>query len=186
MPGYIFRHLQGRPEPGTGLSPGTMDLDVIAALPTLLPQAVAWAHGQEEKCRRLGRRLAFWQVAEARDVGVRSPERVRLCILDALPLPSNLVLRSLAMKAGLPGDETRGLSFGYAILLCRSHAGERRLLRHELRHVAQYEQAGSMMAFMGDYLRQMLRHGCQEAPFEVEARRFETSGPGQFDAEDTS
>lgn len=65
-----------------------------------------------------------------------------------------------------------GLTLGYSILICRGHK-TRRLLSHELRHVFQYEQHGSIAAFLPVYLMQIATVGYQSAPFEQDARAHE-------------
>jgi len=50
------------------------------------------------------------------------------------------------------------------------------LLRHELRHVAQYERIG--LAFLPLYLRLLRRHGYRRHPLELEAQ----SGSGAPEA----
>ncbi|MBT8044102.1 MAG: hypothetical protein KJO79_04050, partial [Verrucomicrobiae bacterium] len=44
------------------------------------------------------------------------------------------------------------------------------LIAHELVHVRQYEQAGSVWRFMVDYIFQCLAYGYHDAPMEREAR----------------
>jgi hypothetical protein len=39
--------------------------------------------------------------------------------------------------------------------------------------VAQYEQAGSIAAYLAVYIAELLRYGYDAAPFEVDARRVE-------------
>jgi hypothetical protein len=66
------------------------------------------------------------------------------------------------------------MALGYAVLIRHSALGDRRVLRHELRHVAQFEAAGSLSHFLEEYLAQMVLHGYRDAPFEVDARRHES------------
>ena len=65
-----------------------------------------------------------------------------------------------------------GLTLGYSVFVCTGHVNPR-LLRHEFRHVYQYEQAGSISAFLPVYLGQIVRIGYRDAPFEVDARAHE-------------
>jgi hypothetical protein len=51
-----------------------------------------------------------------------------------------------------------GLTLGYAILICHGHMSHR-LLSHECRHVAQYEQVGSIAAFLSAYLGAIVQVG---------------------------
>jgi hypothetical protein len=146
-------------------------------LPFLLPEAVAWVADMEHAGLRMGRPLAPWQTAEARDVGVCRPECVRICLVRTLPAPRNQELLAVAEMAGLAPGKAAGLTLGYSIYLQHVRAGQSRLLRHELRHVAQYESAGSNRAFLTDYLQQVARYGYRDAPLEIDARRYESPTP---------
>lgn len=108
----------------------------------------------------------------ARAVGVIKPELVRVEILERLPLPEESVPRAVALQAGLLGPGMVGLTLGHAIFICRGHK-TRRLLSHELRHVHQYEQHGSIAAFLPVYLTQIVEVGYGNAPFEADARAHE-------------
>lgn len=157
-----------------------MTISLLARLPQLLPLAQAWATRVQDAGLKSGKPLAFWQVADARDVGVAELGRVRLCLVDAIPTIPDPVLAAAALEAGLLGPGTLGLTIGHAIFILRAHAGQRRLLRHELRHVAQCESLGGLDAFLVEYLGQLARFGYARAPLEVDARQHECrlrSGP---------
>ncbi|MEO1087177.1 MAG: hypothetical protein AAFY88_23320, partial [Acidobacteriota bacterium] len=66
-----------------------------------------------------------------------------------------------------------GLTLGHAVLIADGHENNERLLRHEFRHVYQYEAAGSTVAFLSDYFAQLLDVGYLEAPLEIDARAHE-------------
>ena len=151
--------------------------NISTALPKILPLAVGWAERERRNILKHGKPLAFWQVAEAREVGVRLPAKVRILTVDTMPKPADTQLLAATLSSGLLGPETLGLTLGYGILILRAKSGERRLLRHELRHVAQYEAAGSIGAFMFDYLYQIARFGYADAPLEMDARRHERREP---------
>ena len=65
-----------------------------------------------------------------------------------------------------------GLTLGYSIFIVNGHVNDR-LLSHELRHVQQYERAGSIAAFLPTYLSQIVDLGYENAPFEIDARAHE-------------
>lgn len=147
---------------------------LLARLPQLMPALLDWAAKTELQGIRTGKPLAFWQQADARDVGVRHIAKVRLCLVETMPLISNATLRDAARAADLLGPDTIGLTLGHAVFILRSHAGKRRLLRHELRHVAQQEETGDMQRWLRTYLEQVIRLGYAQAPLEIDARQFET------------
>jgi hypothetical protein len=76
------------------------------------------------------------------------------------------------MQTGLLGPHMDGLTLGYGIFIRRGQE-TLRLLSHELRHVHQFEQAGSLKDFLSEYLHQVARFGYELAPMEVDARAHE-------------
>jgi hypothetical protein len=66
-----------------------------------------------------------------------------------------------------------GLTLGYAVFICTGYNTNLRLLRHEFRHVHQYERAGSIAAFLPAYLGQIVQFGYHNAPLEQDARAHE-------------
>ncbi len=153
-----------------------MPFDLAAALPLLLPRAIAWVEAQEAQVLRAGAGLSTEGADLARSVGVRRPERIRVSLVDQIPLPDDPELREAALEAGLIGPDTRGITFGYAIYI-RSDHDEPGLLWHECRHVHQYEEAGSIAAFLPVYLQQIVEFGYDRAPLEVDARNHERDAP---------
>lgn len=147
-------------------------MNLLQELPRLLPGAIAWAEGRAARAAEVGESLTPLEQDMARSVGVMHPEHVRVEIVERLPLPEDTALRATALQAGLLGPDMTGLTLGHSIFICRGHK-TRRLLSHELRHVHQYEQAGSIAAFLPVYLRQVLEVGYHSAPFELDARAHE-------------
>jgi hypothetical protein len=150
-----------------------MTKSLLARLPQLLPRAQAWAAEVQAAGLKSGKPLAFWQQADAREVGVRDVGRVRICLIEAMPSIPDPVLATAVGETGLLGSSTLGLTLGHAVFILRAHAGQRRLLRHELRHVAQCESLGSLDAFLAEYLGQLARFGYSQSPLEVDARSHE-------------
>ena len=147
-------------------------LNLRAALPSLLPKAIAWAEARSQQAIAAGRELGEKDQALARGVGVLHPERIRVAVIDGFPLPEDAMLRMAAKYTGLLGDHTAGLTLGYAVLVRRGHESAQ-LLSHEFRHVYQYEQAGSISNFLPIYLRQIVEFGYENAPFELDANSHE-------------
>lgn len=108
----------------------------------------------------------------ARGVGVAQPERIRVALVDALPLPEDPVLRAAALQAGLLGPGMVGLTLGYSVFISKGQE-TLRLLSHEFRHVHQYEQAGSIPAFLPGYLQQVVHLGYANTAFEKDAGAHE-------------
>ena len=149
-----------------------MPFDLAAALPRLLPRAVTWAEAQEVETLDAGTPLSEMGIALAIAVGVVRPGLIRISLMEQLPLPDDLELREAAVETGLIGAGTQGITFGHAVYIRNGHLTNR-LLSHECRHVHQYEQAGSIAAFLPVYLNQIVEFGYDNAPFEVDARDHE-------------
>jgi hypothetical protein len=151
---------------------------VDEVLAPVLPLAVAWAEERAGAAAVSGAPLDERGLALARAAEVRRPERVRVVTCAALPEPEDPALRAAAREAGLLDPRREGLTLGHAIFVRRGSLAPR-LLSHELRHVYQYEEAGSIAAFLAVYLRQVLEHGYDEAPLEADARRHERRARGR-------
>lgn len=141
-------------------------------LPEMVPQVVRWAEALAERTLAEGRPLSPEWVAIAREVGVREPSRVRVRVVEAIPLPEGLAIAA-AGRAGISGERAGAMTLGHAILVVRGQENERSLLRHELRHVAQYEEAGGIGPFLAIHLPQLARYGYENSPFERDARAHE-------------
>lgn len=147
-------------------------IDLAEALPRLLPLAVEWAESRSKDILATGAPPTPHELELAHSVGVQHPERMRIKTVPAVPLPENPELRTAALQAGLMGPSTHGLTLGYGIYLVGGVIDDR-LVRHECRHVYQYERAGSIPAFLAKYVPDVLELGYWNAPDEVDARAWE-------------
>ena len=66
----------------------------------VLPVACAWAAEQEAVILRDGVALTASQTDDARQIGVAHPERVRLRVVEQIPLPLHPMLRDAAEVTG--------------------------------------------------------------------------------------
>lgn len=108
----------------------------------------------------------------ARESGVKNPDAIRLVLVDSMPRPDNTILAELCQEIGFLSTQTIGLTLDYLILVKTGYDTEQ-LIRHELRHVHQWEEAGSHRAFLEKYIEQVLTFGYWNAPLEMDARAFE-------------
>jgi len=138
-----------------------------------LPLACAWAEEQETVILRDGVALTPGQITDARNIGVAKPERVRLRVVEEIPMPAHPGLRKAAELTGLISALTIGLTLRYGIFIQAEAWGERRIVIHELVHTLQYERLGGFTAFLRQYLQECLSIGYPDAPLEQEARRIE-------------
>lgn len=135
----------------------------------ILPLAAAWAEEQEKRILDSGVALTSAQIRDAHAVGVSHPERVRLFMIEAIPMPEHPVLRAAGEATGLISPFTAGLTLRYGIYIRSDLAGDRALIAHELVHTGQYERRGSILAFLRQYLHECLTIGYPAAPMEQEA-----------------
>ena len=142
---------------------------LIAHFEILLPLATKWAATVEKRILREGVPLSEQELTDAKAIGVRAPERVRLLALARVPAPRNLTLRTAAAAIQFLTPETRGLALRYGIFVRSDCWGERALVAHELVHTAQYERLGGIRPFLSQYLQECLTIGYPAAPLEQEA-----------------
>ena len=139
-------------------------------LPRLLPKAIAWAEAQQSDILATGFPLSPQQIIIAKEVGVAIPENIRIKAVDQLPLPKDPELAAAALQTGLLGPNMVGLTLMYGVFICNRALGNRNLIAHECRHVHQYEQRGSLAAFLQEYLLEIVTFGYANAHFEQDAR----------------
>ena len=156
-------------------------IDMVLA--PLLLCAVQWVRAREATILQAGKPLTGEQLALARVVHVAAPERVRVMAVPAVPLPLPPFLRRTAERLRWLSP-IAGMTLGYGIVLRSDCAQDRRLLAHELAHVAQYERYarikrdgsyghGRFSGFLRRYLRECVWPGYPHGPLEREARRAE-------------
>lgn len=155
-----------------GAYPDRMPSINPALLPALLPKAVEWVEGLQTFALAHGVPLDGAQLRIARLVGVSATTRVRICEVEQLPRPQDPQLSSIATATGMFTPDMVGLTLGHGIYIVRGRLCDR-LLAHELRHVAQVEAAGSIGAFLSEYISQVVRFGYWNAPLELDARAHE-------------
>jgi hypothetical protein len=118
-------------------------------LARLLPLAQRWAEEQAAGILRAGRPLTANEVSLATRVGVRRPERVRIDVVDRIPVPSEPSLKAACEELDILGPDTLALTLGYGVFLRTEVAA---------------------------YLRALLKFGYEQAPMERDARAAEESG----------
>ena len=135
----------------------------------LLPLAAQWANEQERRVLSLGVPLSDDELADARAIGVRNPERVRLLCVDSIPVPVHPMLKAAAASINFITATPRGLALQNGIFVRSDHWRDRELIAHELAHTAQYQRLGGVIPFLQTYIMQCAAVGYQQAPLELEA-----------------
>lgn len=153
-------------------------LDVL-----LMPLTYAiglWVRRRQAAVLRDGVALSVDQKNLARVLGVQFAERVRVQPVARIPMPLPRWACALAQRLGWLSPHIAGMTLGYGIALredCFNGSGyDRRLLAHELVHVAQYERLGGIHGFLRPYLRECIWPGYPRGELESEARAGEARG----------
>jgi hypothetical protein len=124
---------------------------------------------QERKILREGIALSEQEVADAKAVGVKERQRVRLLEVETITRPSQPQLRAACEAIDFLTPATRGLTLGHGIFIRSDCWRDRSLVVHELVHVAQYERLGGILPFLRRYLFECLTVGYSAALLELEA-----------------
>jgi hypothetical protein len=143
--------------------------ETIDQLRELLPLAAEWAMRQQQRVLCEGVPLSQTELADAKAIGVRNPERVRLLRVDAIPVPAHPMLRAAAASIHFLTAAPRGLALDCGIFVRSDCWGDRALIAHELVHTAQYQRLGGILPFLQTYILQCATVGYATAPLELEA-----------------
>ena len=137
----------------------------------LTPLAYEWAKLQEASILEHGVPLTADQTADARRAGVRDPDRIRVLVVDRIPLPEDKELADAARRAQIITDASQGVAIGHGVIIRADSWRNRELLVHQLAHVAQCERSGGLQTFVSAYLldRRSSRN-FSLGPLEEEAR----------------
>jgi len=140
----------------------------------LLSRATDWVEKQEQFIlnHEESRALTVQEQEIARQAGVQRPEGVRILAVPEIPFPQEAELRAAAEIVGLSTRGASGLTVGHGIFVRHDLADDAKLVTHELRHVAQYERRGSILAFLRRYLFEVNEFGYPDAPMEQDAIAF--------------
>jgi hypothetical protein len=136
-----------------------------------VPIAAWWVRRREREALHHGVPLTAQEAADARAAGVQHPEWVRLLQVDVIRTFEHPLLRALAAYPDTIFASTAGLTLRYGILVRNDCWRDRRLIVHELAHVAQYERLGGIAPFLRVYLRECLLDGYPAGALEQEAIR---------------
>jgi hypothetical protein len=139
----------------------------------LLSLAYQWAKTQENFVLEHGSRLSARHMADAKIAGVKDPSRVRVLVVDRIPLPNDRQLAEASSRIGILTQDTRCMGFGYALIIRVDAWNDRELILHNLVHIAQCERSGGLENWCREYLGD--RNNCPRftiGSLEDEARRL--------------
>lgn len=139
---------------------------------SLLASAYEWAREQEKFILARGAPLGRRECADARKAGVQDSARVRVLVVDRIPMPEDQELADAARRNQILTEASRGFAIGYGVVIRADCWGDRKLLAHQLVHVAQCERSGGLEQYLHQYLRD--RRTCTQfttGSFEAEAQQ---------------
>lgn len=131
-----------------------------------------WAEVLQSKILLEGVPLSPQEVFKARLAGVENIKKVRVLKVDSIILPDISLISKLKKANKLDDLGTLGLSLGYGVILHKNAPKD--ILYHELRHVAQYELFGDLKEFIMIYLKEVIKFGYGNGPFENDAHLFKS------------
>ena len=114
--------------------------------------AVQWAENQEALILKYGGPLRPAQIADALRVNVQDVERIRLLVVDRIPLPDDAEIAEIARRSQIMTEASRCVTVGHGIIIRADCWQDRELLAHALVHVAQCERSGGLGSFVAEYL----------------------------------
>ena len=112
-------------------------------------------------------------MADARRAGVQDYDRIRVLVVDRIPLPESGELAEAARRTRIITPDTRCVGVGHAIMIRAEAWGDRELLLHNLVHIAQCERSGGLEQWVRQYLFDRQNSAAFTAgALEEEARRM--------------
>jgi hypothetical protein len=138
----------------------------------LSPVACEWAKAQEQFILAHGTPLGPRHLADARRAGVQDPERVRVLVVNRIPLPEDEALAQAAQQTQIITNACRGIAIGYGIIIRADCWQNREVVVHQLAHVAQCERSGGLETFVHEYLSERRGASFSVGALEDEARRI--------------
>jgi len=134
-----------------------------------------WVAWHEACLVTKGHPLPLTLLAWAAKNDIPDPYHVRFLHAHPIPLPAPIPLRKWLDRRGFPCIHLAGLSLRKGIYLHPDLPNEDAVIRHELIHTRQYQEAGSIFEFLRQYLFQCLTEGYENCEMEREANgEFET------------
>ena len=143
--------------------------DIVSKI--LVPQYIEWGYEIEAQGLRLGVPLDSEGLMLAKDIGIQSPEKIRIVYVDEVPFPhDNFALKVLGEAVGFIGDNiiNEAQAFGYSIYVRKDYEFDKPSLAHEIVHVLQIERA-NFEDVTFQHLSDLAKYGYDKAPLEVEA-----------------
>lgn len=139
----------------------------------LLPIACEWAKQQEEFALKHGHPLGPTHAWDAHLAGVQDCARIRVLVVDRIPLPENPRLAEASRRLRIITEDTRCMGVGHALIVRGDAWNDRELILHNLVHIAQCERSGGLEQWCQLYLSNRITSpNFTTGSLEEEARRI--------------
>ena len=146
----------------------------------ILPLAVEWAEAKEKIILEHGTALSPKNMEDAKLVGVKYPEQVKIYEVPQIPIPKHPILKAAAEATQLISSATIGIALRYGIFILKNFSNDRYTIVHELVHTMQCERFGGFYPFLEKYLWECIEMGYPEAPLEQVAVRISSEVCGVY------
>ena len=133
--------------------------------------AAPWAAWHQRRIKKNGRPLNHSELEFAERLGLNNTETIRVHVVERVPNPLYPLLCLVKKCGGSCITKAAGITLGHGIYVSKECEHSAELIAHELVHVAQYQRAESIWAFMVEYIHQCLLVGYHDADWEKEARK---------------
>lgn len=142
--------------------------------PELVNLACQWAQAQEEFILERGTPLDPRAWSDAAAVGVRDIRRIRLLVVDRIPMPEMKELAEAAKRIQVITPSSRAVTMGHGVMVRADCWADRELIVHQFVHIMQCERCGGFGSYLQQYLldRQSSADQFGIGCFEEEARRL--------------
>jgi len=140
-------------------------------LKILLPQYIEWGYETEAQGLKIGNPLDEEGLELAKEIGIKSPEKIRIIYVDEVPFPhDNFALKVVGESMGFIGGSiiNEAQAFGYSIYVRKGEVFDKPKLAHEIVHVLQIERSNFENVTL-QYFSDLAKYGYSKAPLEVEA-----------------
>jgi len=136
---------------------------------SVIQVVVDWSEKCEAQILAVGTPLSMQQISDAKLVGVRHPDKIRLHKVDNIPIPNDPIVKKVAKQLEIFPKCMAALTLRYGIFVQKGCWCDRELLLHEFAHTAQYERIGSIKKYMKRYIMELLSSGHAASRLEMEA-----------------
>ncbi|MEE9373094.1 MAG: hypothetical protein V3V00_08585 [Saprospiraceae bacterium] len=137
--------------------------------------ASLWTKRKEKYISDNGRSLNMYEIQIAKRLKIQNVTKIKILSVARITHPLSGTFSFLKLLTRAVISEPIGLTLGYSILIQKSNSYKVELIAHELVHIKQYEEKGSHVHFLKEYISQCIKYGYNNCPIEIEAHNISQS-----------